>query len=109
LGYGKALETFDKQLIEIIPLLNNDDLLLITADHGNDPTFKGTDHTREFVPLFAYHNQIKEGSKMEVRNTFADVGATISENFNVTSRSEEHTSELQSRFDLVCRLLLEKK
>src|SRR5690625_2767289 len=85
LGYGKALETFDKQLIEIIPLLNNDDLLLITADHGNDPTFKGTDHTREFVPLFAYHNQIKEGSKMEVRNTFADVGATISENFNVTS------------------------
>ena len=85
LGYGKALETFDKQLTEIIPLLNNDDLLLITADHGNDPTFKGTDHTREFVPLFAYHNQIKEGSKMEVRNTFADVGATISENFNVTS------------------------
>lgn len=85
LGYGKALETFDKQLTEILPLLNNDDLLLITADHGNDPTFKGTDHTREFVPLFAYHNQIKEGCKMEVRNTFADVGATISENFNVTS------------------------
>src|SRR5699024_11795452 len=86
LGYRKALETFDKQLIEIIPILNNDDLLLITADHGNDPTFKATDHTREFVPLFAYHNQIKEGSKMEVRNTFADVGATISENFKVKSQ-----------------------
>lgn len=85
LGYGEALETFDKQLGELIPLLKNDDLLLITADHGNDPTFKGTDHTREYVPLFAYHNQIIEGNKMEVRKTFADVGATISDNFKVTS------------------------
>lgn len=83
LGYGKALETFDKQLGELIPLLKSNDLLLITADHGNDPTFKGTDHTREYVPLFAYHKQIVEGNRIEVRKTFADVGATISDNFKV--------------------------
>lgn len=83
LGYGEALESFDKQLGEIIPLLKADDLLLITADHGNDPTFKGTDHTREYVPLFAYHRKIEKGYKFEVRKTFADVGATISDNFNV--------------------------
>lgn len=83
LGYGKALEVFDEQLGDLLPLLQNDDLLLITADHGNDPTFKGTDHTREYVPLFVYHNQIKKGNKLSVRKTFADVGATISDNFNV--------------------------
>src|SRR5699024_1970318 len=82
-GYGKALEKFDRQLNETLPLLKNDDLLIITADHGNDPTFKGTDHTREYVPLFVYHNQIKRGHKMKKRNTFADVGATIADNFNV--------------------------
>lgn len=82
-GYGKALEKFDRQLNETLPLLKNDDLLIITADHGNDPTFKGTDHTREYVPLFVYHNQIKRGHKIEKRNTFADVGATIADNFNV--------------------------
>lgn len=85
LGYGEALEVFDKQLGELIPLLKKDDLLLITADHGNDPTFKGTDHTREYVPLFAYHKQITEGGLIEERKTFADVGATISDNFNVKS------------------------
>ena len=83
LGYGKALESFDEQLGEIIPLLTDDDLLLVTADHGNDPTFKGTDHTREYVPLFAYHNKIVNGERIEERKTFADVGATISDNFNV--------------------------
>jgi len=82
-GYGKALEKFDRQLNETLQLLKNDDLLIITADHGNDPTFKGTDHTREYVPLFVYHNQIKRGHKMKKRNTFADVGATIADNFNV--------------------------
>lgn len=85
LGYGKALERFDEQLGEFIPLLQDDDLLIITADHGNDPTYKGTDHTREYVPLFIYHNQITQGKKIELRKTFADVGATIADNFKVQS------------------------
>lgn len=83
IGYGKALEKFDRQLNETLSLLKKDDLLIITADHGNDPTFKGTDHTREYVPLFVYHNQIKRGQTFETRGTFADVGATIADNFNV--------------------------
>lgn len=83
LGYGQALELFDKQLGLFLPLLNDDDLLIITADHGNDPTFKGTDHTREYVPLFVYHNEISQGTKINVRKTFADVGATIADNFQV--------------------------
>lgn len=83
IGYGNALEKFDTQLTEILSILNDDDLLLITADHGNDPTYKGTDHTREFVPLFIYHNGIEIGKKIAIRKTFADVGATIADNFDV--------------------------
>lgn len=82
-GYAKALETFDEQLPEVITKLKDDDLLIITADHGNDPTHHGTDHTREYVPLLVYHNQIITGTKLPIRKTFADVGATIADNFNV--------------------------
>ncbi|TQS74474.1 phosphopentomutase [Ornithinibacillus gellani] len=84
IGYGKALEAYDARLPEVIELLTEDDLLIITADHGNDPIHHGTDHTREFVPLLVYHTSIKEGKKLPVRRTFADIGATIADNFNVT-------------------------
>ncbi|GAE95092.1 phosphopentomutase [Gracilibacillus boraciitolerans JCM 21714] len=84
-GYGEALETFDKRLPEVLSKLREGgDLLLITADHGNDPVHHGTDHTREFVPLLVRHNLITEGKKLDDRETFADIGATIAENFGVT-------------------------
>lgn len=83
IGYGKALETFDSQLPLILSKLNKSDLLIITADHGNDPTHHGTDHTREYVPLLVYHPQISEGKRLPTRQTFADVGATIAHNFRV--------------------------
>ena len=81
-GYKEALEEFDSNLNEIINLLKTDDLLIITADHGNDPTWKGTDHTREYVPLLVYSKSIN-GGNLGTRRSFADVGATIAENFNV--------------------------
>ena len=81
-GYKMSLEEFDNDLNLLIKTLNDDDLLIITADHGNDPTWKGTDHTREYVPLLVYSNNINAGS-LGTRSSFADIGATISENFNV--------------------------
>lgn len=85
LGYGEALMRFDQQLAEILPSLLADDLLIITADHGNDPTFHGTDHTREYVPLLIYHQGIEVGKEIPLCTTFADVGATIAANFKVAS------------------------
>lgn len=82
-GYGEALEYFDRRLPEILDKLKEDDLLVITADHGNDPTFSGTDHTREIVPLFAYHPNIESSRDLGMRQTFADIAATISDNFKV--------------------------
>ena len=82
-GYGKALEAFDRRLAEVLDRLRQDDLLIITADHGNDPVHHGTDHTREYVPLIVYHKNIAEGKVIPMRETFADVGATIAENFQV--------------------------
>ncbi len=82
IGYRDALEEFDGQLGELMTNLKEDDILIITADHGNDPTYKGTDHTREYVPMLAYSPKIK-GGEIKVRESFADIGATISENFNV--------------------------
>jgi phosphopentomutase len=82
-GYGKALEEYDARLPEVFSKLKDDDLLMITADHGNDPVHPGTDHTREYVPLLVYSKSMKEGKELPVRNTFADIGATIAENFNV--------------------------
>ncbi|UJF25701.1 phosphopentomutase [Planococcus sp. 107-1] len=80
-GYGEALEAFDKRLPEVLEQMKDDDLLLITADHGNDPTFPGTDHTREYVPLLAYSPRFSGGKELELGKTFADIGATIAENF----------------------------
>lgn len=81
-GYGKALEEYDARLPEVFANLNEDDLLIITADHGNDPTAPGTDHTREYVPLLAYSPKHKAGKQLDIRKTFADIGATIADNFN---------------------------
>ncbi|UJL44769.1 phosphopentomutase [Virgibacillus sp. NKC19-16] len=83
-GYGKALEAYDARLPEVFGQLKEDDLLIITADHGNDPVHHGTDHTREYVPLIIYHSDITEGKELPLRETFADIGATIADNFNVT-------------------------
>ena len=85
LGYGKALEEFDVRLKEVLPKLTEEDLLIITADHGNDPTMPGTDHTREYVPLIVYSPKFKNIKELPLRNTFADIGATISENFGVAT------------------------
>lgn len=83
IGYGKALEEFDARLTEIKASLREDDLLILTADHGNDPVHAGTDHTREFVPLLVYSPSFDVGGAMPQNETFADIGATIAENFNV--------------------------
>lgn len=82
-GYGDALREVDEAIPHMIAHLNNDDLLIITADHGNDPTFKGTDHTRENVPVFIYSSSLTSPKKLEELPTFADIGATIADNFNV--------------------------
>lgn len=81
-GYKSCLEEFDKDLATFIPLMQNDDLLIITADHGNDPTWDGTDHTREYVPILVYGKTLASGN-LGTRSTFADIGQTIAENFNV--------------------------
>ncbi|MEQ6390926.1 phosphopentomutase [Bacillaceae bacterium S4-13-58] len=83
IGYGKALEEYDQRLPEVLEKMKDDDLLIITADHGNDPVHHGTDHTREFVPLIVYHKGINKGKELPIRKTFADIGATVSENFDV--------------------------
>lgn len=83
-GYGEALEAFDVRLLEVMEKMQQDDLLILTADHGNDPTFPGTDHTREYVPLLAYSPRFAKGGELETGTTFADIGATIAENFSVT-------------------------
>lgn len=82
-GYARELEKFDVKLGELLPLLKEDDLLILTADHGNDPTHTGTDHTREKVPFLAYSPSMQGSGKLEEVQTFAAVGATIAENFGV--------------------------
>ncbi|REL29505.1 phosphopentomutase [Thalassotalea euphylliae] len=85
-GYGKALEAFDKRIVEIKAAMQPDDLLVFSADHGCDPTWQGTDHTREYVPVLAYHSSIKSVNLGE-RTTFADIGQTIVEIFEVKKLS----------------------
>lgn len=82
-GYAEELEKFDVKLGELLEKLNDDDLLIITADHGNDPTYTGTDHTRERIPFIAYSPSMKGYGKLERAKTFAVVGATIADNFDV--------------------------
>lgn len=82
-GYAEALMYFDERLPEITGLLKDDDMLIIVADHGCDPTTKGTDHTREYIPLIVYGPQMKRGVNLHIRNTFADIAATIAERFHI--------------------------
>ena len=83
IGYGKALERFDIRVGEFMSKMREDDLLIITADHGNDPTWPGTDHTREKIPLLMYSPSIKNGRYLEERVSFGDIGATVLENFKL--------------------------
>ncbi|MCF6159741.1 phosphopentomutase [Furfurilactobacillus milii] len=88
-GFGQALMDFDQRLTKVLANLKDDDLLMITADHGNDPGYRGTDHTREFVPLLAYSPSMKHANQsLGIRPTFADMGATVLENFGVQGNSE---------------------
>jgi len=85
-GYGQALEDFDKNLLTLINShLKDDDLLILTADHGCDPGFKGSDHTREYVPLLVYSKSLKECGKLEIRKQFSDIGVTVLDNFNIAN------------------------
>jgi phosphopentomutase len=82
-GYAKALEHFDSRLPEIEASMREDDLIIITADHGNDPTYKGSDHTREYAPLLVFGKSAKRGVNLGTRKSLADIGQTIAENFGV--------------------------
>ncbi len=83
IGYGQELERFDEKLGQLLCVLREKDLLIITADHGNDPTYTGTDHTRERVPFIAYSPCLKGSGELTNADTFADIGATIADNFGV--------------------------
>ena len=83
IGYGKAIKEFDLQLEELMRYLKPDDLLMISSDHGNDPTFKGTDHTREQVPLIIYSKELIKPKQLPEMDSFAVIGATIADNFEV--------------------------
>ena len=82
-GYACEIEKFDKNLGMLLEELKEDDLLILTADHGNDPTYTGTDHTREYVPFIAYSECMKNGGELEDEDTFAVIGASVAENFDV--------------------------
>ncbi len=82
-GYAKALEHFDQRLPEIFGAMREDDLFIITADHGNDPTFPGSDHTREYAPLLAYGKSARQSVNLGTRESLADIGQTIAENFGL--------------------------
>ncbi len=82
-GYARALEHFDSRLPEIVAAMRDDDLLVITADHGNDPTYRGTDHTREYVPLLAHGQRARAGVNLGTRASLSDIGQTIAENFGL--------------------------
>ncbi|MBE5943667.1 MAG: phosphopentomutase [Lachnospiraceae bacterium] len=84
LGYGEEIEKFDVKLGELLEVLKEDDLLILTADHGNDPTYIGTDHTRENVPFIAYSPSMDKGGDLGEADTFAVIGATVADNFKVS-------------------------
>jgi phosphopentomutase len=87
-GYIKALEDFDRELADLTNIMKKDQLLILTADHGCDPLFKGWDHTREMVPLLVYSPDFKAGGELGLRESFADIAATLAENFNIKNPGE---------------------
>jgi phosphopentomutase len=82
-GYAANLERFDERLGKLLPLLRSDDLLIVTADHGNDPTTPSTDHSREYVPLLVTGAHVRAGADLGTRATFADLGQTLAELFGL--------------------------
>lgn len=98
-GYAKAIEEFDVQLGELLEVLNDDDLLILTADHGNDPTWHGSDHTREMVPNIIYSKSITNGKHLETRKSFADLGRTIITNFNLKPESHQIGDVIEEIFE----------
>lgn len=82
-GYKEALEEFDARIPEIIESMKDEDILIINSDHGNDPTYKGTDHTREYIPVLIYGKNVKENVNLGIRDSFADIGATVADILNV--------------------------
>ncbi len=88
-GYAKSLEEFDKRLPEIYEAMSDDELYIITADHGNDPTFPGSDHTREYAPLLVYGKNTKAGVNLGTRESLSDIGQTIAENFGFSLNEGE--------------------
>ena len=82
-GYAKAIEELDVEIPMMLNKLNDDDLLIITADHGNDPTFPGNDHTRENVPVILFSRDFKDPKRLEIRNSMGDIAALIAENFDL--------------------------
>ena len=82
-GYARALEEFDNKLPEILDSLKEDDLLILTADHGNDPSTPSTDHSREYIPIVAYSKNLKSNVDLGIRETYADISATILDIFNL--------------------------
>lgn len=97
-GYARALEHFDARLPEIEAAMRDDDVMMITADHGNDPTFHGSDHTREYAPLLVYGKSARAGVNLGTRDSLADIGQTIAHNFGVKLRAGE------SFLDRICRI-----
>ena len=96
-GYAKCLMEFDAYLPEMLDNLKEDDLLIITADHGNDPSFTGNDHTREYIPILNYGHNVQKGCNIGVRNSFADIAATIAEALNIEyeTQGKSYFSEIQ--------------
>ena len=99
IGYAKELEAFDVKLGEFMSKMREDDLLMITADHGNDPTYKGTDHTREYVPLISYSPSMKNSAILETAKNFGTIGATIVDNFGLEMPENTIGSSILSKLN----------
>ena len=99
IGYAKALEEFDVKLGELLKVLKDDDLVMVTADHGNDPVHHGTDHTREKVPLLIYSKSINNGRYLDERETFAVIGASVLENFGLKKTPNQIGAPIMEIFE----------
>jgi phosphopentomutase len=98
-GYARAMSDFDVRLGELLPKLGEEDLLIITADHGCDPATPSTDHSREYTPMIAYGKKLKAGVNLGTRESFADIGATVLEWFGLSADAIYGKSFLQEILD----------